>query len=199
MRIGLTGGIGTGKSTVSKLFKELGLPVLDADAISRKQLEIHGGCYDAAIALFGTGILRDDGSIDRKAVADIVFSDADKREALNGLIHPAVWKEMDNEANHLERKNHRQPIIFDVPLLIESGWHQKMDLVVLVTCPQELVLKRVMERDGADRESVFARMNAQMPQEIKRQYAHMIIDNGGTLEDLTRQVDAVYRRIINAL
>jgi len=197
MRVGLTGGIGTGKSSVSKRLSALGLPVLDADAISRKQLEIDGGCYNSAVQLFGKGILNAAGSINRKSVADIVFHDKAMLEALNALIHPAVWNQMDAAAKILEAEDSEVPVVFDVPLLIESGWHKEMDITILVTCPQDLVIKRVMQRDGASREEVLARMQAQMNQDEKLKFADIVIDNSGTYEALLDQVDRLYQKLLN--
>ena len=129
--IGLTGSIGAGKSTVSERFRQLGALVLDADAISRSALERGGCCYTAAIGLFGDEIVRADGSIDRKRVAALIFADEALRQQLNALIHPAVQAEMLRLAA-AEKDLHR-PVIFDVPLLFESGWERMMHRTIVVT------------------------------------------------------------------
>jgi len=128
---------------------------------------------------------------------DLKPDDKAMLEALNALIHPAVWNQMDAAAKILEAEDSEVPVVFDVPLLIESGWHKEMDITILVTCPQDLVIKRVMQRDGASREEVLARMQAQMNQDEKLKFADIVIDNSGTYEALLDQVDRLYQKLLN--
>jgi len=187
---GLGGGIGTGKSTVSDRFRLLGAAVLDADAHARHALDRDGCCYKETVALFGDTILRGDGSIDRKAVADRVFADEVLRLQLNAIVHPAVQKQMWEQASLIRP---HIPVIFDVPLLFESGWHRFMCKNIVVTAPEPIRIRRVCARDGCSQEQVHARINAQMPQEEKRLLADYELQNDGDFESLYAQVDELYR------
>lgn len=194
--IGLTGGIGAGKSTVSARFATLGALVLDADAISRRALDPDGCCYADVIALFGREILRADGSIDRRHVASIVFADEVARRRLNGIVHPAVQREMLRLA--AAAGSHR-PIIFDVPLLFESSWHRMMAKNIVVVAEEAVRIARICARDGCTAEAAMARIRAQMPQEEKRALADYVLTNDGTVEALYARVDALYARLCGGL
>lgn len=198
-KVGLTGGIGTGKSTVSKRLTALGANVLDADQIARNLLARDGECYLETVRLFGGGILREDGSIDRHAVADIVFSDAGKRGALNRILHPAVLERMMEACRSILLDTPGALVIFDVPLLLECGWEQYLDAVILVTARKENVIKRVMKRDQASMEQIQDRILAQMPQEEKIMRADFILENDGDLETLTRRVDILYQQLTGGI
>lgn len=197
-KIGLTGGIGTGKSTVSARLTQLGACVLDADAISRALLEPDGACFDAVLDAFGLGILMDDGRLDRKMIATIIFMEPRMRKALNDIVHPAVRARMDDECERVLSENPSAIVIYDVPLLFECGWDRDMDQNILVVSDRAIVLERVSARDGAAIKDIEARMDAQMPEEKKRRYADYILENNGTLEALYEQVDALYRKILGA-
>ncbi len=194
---GLTGSIGAGKSTVSERFRQLGALVLDADAISRSALERGGCCYEAAIELFGSDILKADGTIDRKRVAAIVFSDDALRQQLNRLIHPAVQAEMLRLAS--AERDACRPVIFDVPLLFESGWEQMMHGTIVVAAEDRVRMQRVCKRDCCTEAQAMARVRAQMPQSKKVRRADFVIDNSGDLETLYRQVDTLYARLCGSL
>lgn len=191
-KIGLTGGIGSGKSTAARRLMQLGAPVYRADEISRRALDPGAPCYDLVLAEFGEDILLPDGSIDRKRLAEIIFTSSERRETLNGIIHPYVIKTMFSLAQTDFARSHNPIAVFDVPLLFESGLDALMDATVLVICEQETRVRRVMERDGFSREHVLSRMCAQMPEEEKRLRADYILDNNGSEEDLNRQIDALY-------
>ena len=195
--IGLTGSIGAGKSTVSERFRQLGALVLDADAISRSALERGGCCYAAAIGLFGDEIVRADGSIDRKRVAALIFADEALRQQLNALIHPAVQAEMLRLA--AAEKDLRRPVIFDVPLLFESGWEGMMHRTIVVTAEDAVRMQRVCARDGCTEAEAMARVRAQMPQEEKARRADFVVENSGDLNALYEQVDALYARLCGSL
>lgn len=190
-RIGLTGGIGAGKSTVSSRFRALGAFVLDADAISRSLLEPEGGCFDAVRALFPAA-MGEDGRLNRAHIAKEVFSDPHKRKALNNIVHPAVIARMHLLADEHLRIVPEGMVIFDVPLLIECGMHTDMDCVILVVADDPVRIERIIRRDGCTAEQAEARFSAQMAQDEKRRYADFIIDNSGTLEQLYDQVDSLY-------
>jgi dephospho-CoA kinase len=194
-RIGLTGGIGSGKTTAADRFASLGVPVVGADAISRRSLKKDGACYGRVVETFGAGILRNDGTIDRKALAAIIFSDENKRRLLNDIVHPYVLKEMFEQANGLCDDSRCKLVLFDVPLLFESGMDREMDANVLVACDEETRVRRIMARDGTTREAAEARIRSQMPEEEKRARADYVLDNNFTPAHLNEQVKALYKKL----
>ncbi len=191
-KIGLTGGIGSGKTTAAKRFAALGARVYHADEVSRRALDPCSDCYSKVIETFGMDVVQDDGEIDRRKLGEIVFADEGKRRALNGIIHPFVISELLASA---ERDLASLPdgiAVFEVPLLFESRMDEQMDANIVVTCEDESRIARVMNRDELPREQVLARMRAQMPEEEKRLRADYVLDNNGTHESLLHQVDALY-------
>lgn len=191
--IGLTGGIGAGKSTVSARLAALGAVVLDADAISRSALEPDGCCFADVVDLLGSEILRPDRSIDRGRVAQLVFSDESLRQRLNAIVHPAVRAEMLRLASAVA--DPYTPIIFDVPLLFESGWDRMMRKNIVVVADDSIRIARICARDHCTREAAQARMRAQMPQQERQALADFVLNNNGTEEDLIVQVDALYAQM----
>lgn len=192
LKIGLTGGIGSGKTTAAKRLLALGARVYHADEISRRALDPGAVCYDRVVSAFGREILQSDGTIDRKRLGQLVFSDEEKRQRLNGIVHPYVITEL---FAHAERDLSNEPdgiAVFEVPLLFESGLHMMMDHNVVVSCTVENRIRRVMARDDLTREQVLARIQAQMPEEEKLLLADSILFNNGTEDDLIAQVDALY-------
>ena len=192
LKIGLTGGIGSGKTTAAKRLLALGARVYHADEISRRALDPGAVCYDRVVSAFGREILQSDGTIDRKRLGQLVFSDEEKRQRLNGIVHPYVIEELFARA---ERDLLNEPdgiAVFEVPLLFESGLHTMMDHNVVVSCTVENRIRRVMARDDLTREQVLARIQAQMPEEEKLLLADSILFNNGTEDDLIAQVDALY-------
>ncbi len=196
LKIGLTGGIGSGKTTAAKRFSALGARVYHADEVSRRALDFGGACYDRVIEAFGGEIVRADGSIDRKRLGEIVFADEGKRTLLNSIIHPYVIETLFSSAEK-DCAGGAQPIaVFEVPLLFESGMHAQMDYNIVVTSTEENRIRRVMERDMLSREQVLSRMRAQMPDNEKLRLADFVLDNNGTEEDLTAQVDDLFSRLV---
>ena len=195
--IGLTGGIGSGKSTVSKRLGELGAKVLDADVVSKKLLDRDGACYDDVLTAFGSGISNSDGSIDRKTLAQIVFSDETLRKRLNGIVHPAVDRELFQQAQKAYSEDRDRMVVFDVPLLFESGMYRRMWKNVLVEAEEDTVIRRVCLRDGCTEEAVRSRIQAQMPVAEKQMLADFSIVNNGGLEELMQQVTALYQHLKN--
>lgn len=192
LKIGLTGGIGSGKTTAAKRFLALGARVYHADEISRRALDPDAVCYDRVVSAFGREILQGDGTIDRKRLGQIVFADEEKRTQLNQIIHPYVIGELFARAKHDLDAVPNGIAVFEVPLLFESGLHTQMDHNIVVSCAQESRIRRVMERDNLTREQVLARMQAQMPEEEKLLLADSILFNNGSEDDLLAQVDALY-------
>lgn len=183
-RIGLTGGIGSGKSTVAELFAEHGAYVVDADAIAREVVAPGTPGLQELADAFGPGVLADDGSLDRAALAEIVFSDPSARELLNRITHPRIAA---RTAEILESLPAEAVIIHDVPLLVEAGLSQAYDVVVVVDAPDEVRVARLIER-GLSEQDARARIASQASREERLAAADVVIDNSGSLSDLSDQV-----------
>ena len=184
--IGLTGNIGSGKSTVAAFLREMGYPVLDADLLSERARELKKAELKA---LFPEAFLGEE--LDRRRLAQLVFSDPQKLRALEELIHPEVRRLLEEELSRLEA-----PLVFvEIPLLFEKGWEGRLQGTILVAAPLEERLKRAMARSGLSREEVLARERAQMPEEEKRRRATWVLENRGSLEDLRAQVQALLGEI----
>lgn len=187
--IGLTGGIGAGKSTVSAAFVERGAVVIDADAITR-ELQVPGQpAFVAMVERFGPGILHDDGTLDRQAVADLVFPDPDALADLNAIVHPLVGAEIANRLQAEAETDHI--VILDVPLLVESG---RDDLIgtIVVDCDPEVAVARLVEHRGFSEADARARIARQADRAERLAHADFVIENVGTLEDLTPQIEACW-------
>lgn len=192
IEVGLTGGIASGKSVVSCMLAGLGARVVDADVLARQALEPGRPAFAETVLRFGEGILSPDGTVDRARLAELVFSDPDKRLLLESIVHPAVFE---LEAELVRRVAEEEPgsvVVFDAALLIESGAHSRMDKVVVVWCRPGTQLERLMRRNGMTAEEALRRVDAQMPLEEKLGYADYVIDNDGSIEDTLRQVKEVY-------
>ncbi|KDQ33128.1 hypothetical protein PLEOSDRAFT_1031151 [Pleurotus ostreatus PC15] len=185
--VGLTGGIATGKSTVSKLVGEAGIPIIDADVLARKVVEPGTRTLKRIVAEFGADILLADGQLDRKKLGAIVFGDEGKRRALNGIVHPAVRWEMFVGVVKCWIRGHRVCVL-DVPLLIEGGLWKWVGKVAVVYCPREVQLQRLMRRDSSTEAEALARLNSQLSIEEKVGYADYVVDNSGEMGALEGQV-----------
>ena len=191
MRVfGLTGNIGSGKSTVAAMLREAGIPVLDADRISREVTAPGGRAYAAVVQAFGGGIVRADGSIDRKRLGEIVFSDPGSRERLEKITHPAILEAMKEAIARLGREGHRAAVV-EATLIHESGRRGLFDAVISVTCDRETALSRVAARDGMPRAQAEARLRAQMNADRKAEASDYVIDNSGDIESTRREVAAL--------
>ena len=197
MIIGLTGTIGSGKSTVSARLTKLGALVLDADTISREAVKKGADGLNKIAEVFGKEVIDANGELDRKALAGIVFSDESKRLILNGIIHPQVLKALKERTHGEKDLNPDRMIVWDVPLLIEVGWVEYVDSVWLVTAPEQTRINRIMARDGCTIKQAQSRICAQMSEEEKARFSNEIIDNGGSLEQLYQRVDALYSEYSN--
>lgn len=196
--VGLTGGIGTGKSTVSNLFKAHGIPVVDADLVARDALKKGSGGWKKVVAAFGEEILQANGEVDRPKLGQIVFSDSSKRQLLNRLLAPYITSGLFWEVFKLWMKGCKI-IILDIPLLFEA----KMDLwtkpIIVVWVDPDTQLQRLMTRDRTTEEDAKNRINAQMPLDLKRSKADIVIDNNGSLEDLNENFRKVLVQVTNPL
>ena len=196
--IGLTGGIGSGKSTVSSYMKTLGIPVFDADASSRAAVKKGNACLEKIVQFFGPGCLLPDGELNRPWVADKVFHDKKILKQYEKIVQDQVWAEAQQFLAE-EREKGTAAVVLDVPLLIECGWHTKMDSVWLVKVPKEVQIQRAMLRDGATEEAVTARINAQMSLADKENFADVVIDNSGAVESTKAQVTAQLGKLLGAV
>ncbi len=191
--IGLTGNIGSGKSTAADVFRRAGFLVLNADAVSRSLLAPDGACTETVLKRFGREILLPDGTIDRKRLGGIVFSDPAAREALNAIIHPEVIRRMRSETERILAADPSVRIVHEVPLLFECGMDRDTDRNVFVYAPDAERLKRIMLRDGCTEEAARARMDAQGDQREKMLRSDDVLYNDGTLEDLERRTETLIR------
>jgi dephospho-CoA kinase len=190
--IGLTGGIGSGKSTVSARLEQLGAVVIDADAITKELQQPGTEVFDAMVERFGDGIVAPDGTLDRQAVADIVFADADALADLNAIVHPAVGLEIARRMEAEAASDH--VVVLDVPLLVESGRSDLAALVVVDVDP-EVAVQRLVEHRGMREDDVRARMARQASRDERLARADHVVDNSGTVEDLLEQVDALWEKL----
>lgn len=195
MIVGLTGSIATGKSTVSKMLAEHGAVIIDADKIVRRVQEPGQPAWRGIVEHFGEGVLQEDGTLDRAKLGDLVFQDSTNRQRLNEIVHPIVREERDRETAQARERDSQAIIIWDIPLLIETGIYKDVDRVVVVYVDQETQLSRLLSRDELSEEQAKARIEAQMPIEEKKAYADYLIDNRGTLEETAEQVRRVYEQL----
>jgi len=196
MRVfGLTGNIGSGKSTVAAILRDGGIPVIDADRISREVTAPGGRAHDAVVKAFGGGIVRDDGSIDRKRLGEIVFADPRLRTRLEKITHPAILEAMKEALAGLAREGYRAAVV-EATLIHESGRKGLFESVISVTCNRETAISRLAARDGMARGQAEARLAAQMDADRKAGASDYVIDNSGTLEETRRQVERLVRELL---
>jgi dephospho-CoA kinase len=187
--VGLTGGIGSGKSTVARMLADRGAVVLDADVLAREAVEPGTAGFDAVLGRFGEAVRSTDGSLDRARLAAIVFADDDARRDLEAIVHPQVRSRIaEAVAAHADSD---AVVVVDSPLLIETGGHGSFPVVVVVTAPDEARIARLAAR-GMGEADVRARMAAQMPLEEKAAHADVLLDNAGSESELDAQVDRLW-------
>src|SRR5688572_16022933 len=190
--IGLTGGIASGKSTVAAILRELGAHVIDADLIAREVVAPGSKGLDAVVERFGRELLTADGSLDRKALADLVFADPSARGDLNAILHPLIAAASAAEMARLAAAG--APVaIYEAALLVENRVHDRLDGLIVVSAPEEIQLARLRARDGLDETAARARLAAQLPLRDKVAAADWVVDNGGAPEDTRAQVEAIWR------
>jgi dephospho-CoA kinase len=194
--VGLTGGIGSGKSTVSAWLAERGAVIVDADAITRAVQEPGTEVFQAIVERFGPEVVAADGSLDRKALAAIVFSDAEALATLNAIVHPAVGAEVARRLQEEAGTDH--VVVLDVPLMVESGRVPAARLIV-VDCPEDVAVRRLVGQRGFSEEDARARMAAQASREERRARADFVIDNSGTRQQLIAGVERAWSWIQDAV
>lgn len=195
---GLTGGIASGKSTVAALFKALGCQIVDADVVARAIVQPGESAWREIVARFGSEILLPDQNLDRKKLAEIIFSDNAAKTILDNISHPTILAEMQRKTAELTKKS-PGVIIWDVPLLFETDFVRYVDLSILVYTPVAMQLERLTARDGISRAAARKRLGAQMPLHEKRELATMIIDNSGNLSEVKEKVSLVYQQLLTYL
>ena len=193
--IGLTGGIGSGKTSVAAKLRALGARVFDADEAAKKAVLPGTEGFLKVVETFGPQIVDADGKLNRMALAEIVFNDKAALKRLEEIIHSYVWQETDKFLSECQQSGERAAVL-DIPLLIECGWHQKVDEVWLVVLPVEKQIMRTMKRSGMTAEAVQARIAAQMPLEEKKKYATLVIDNSGAWEETEKQVITAWEKAV---
>lgn len=192
MIIGLTGSIASGKSTVSNMLKEYGLPIVDADVVARVVVEPGSETLQEVVKVFGEEILTADGELDRPKLGAIIFNDQEKRKQLNSIMHPAIRKEMLRQRDE-HVANGEKTVIMDIPLLFESKLQHFVDKIIVVTVSEEVQLKRLMERNHFSEEEAKSRISSQLPLSVKEQGADVVIDNNGSIEETKRQLENILR------
>lgn len=188
--VGLTGGIGSGKSTVAARLAEHGVPVVDADAVAREIVEPGEPALDELVARFGDGILTGDGRLDRAGLAALAFVDDEQRAALNAITHPRITERIQSRIRRLEADG-APLVVLDHPLLLESDPTGRVDRIVVVLAPEEVRVRWLVEQRGLDEDDVRARMRAQVDDDARRAVADHVIDNDGDLDALLARTDAL--------
>ena len=192
---GLTGGIATGKSTVSNFLAEAGAQIVDADRIAREAVAGGTETWTRVVDHFGSGVLLPGGEIDRKRLGEIIFSDPAQKASLDKIVHPVVLRECARKLEEIRHRSADAVAVMDVPLLIETGMHEGLDEIILVYVPAAIQLTRLMKRDGIGRTEALARIDSQMPIEKKKRWATFLIDNSGSMAATRRQSLAVYEAL----
>lgn len=193
--VGLTGGIASGKSLVTRVLRDLGAHIIDADKIVHDLLSPGEEACNEVVGHFGKSIRLPDGSIDRRKLGDIIFSRPDERAWLNNCIHPRVFQACQTKVRHLRERRPGAIVVLDAALLIETGYHKKMDKLIVVYAHQKDQVKRLLERDRFTLGQALARISSQMPLDEKRTYADYVIDNTGTREATERQTREVFEKL----
>ena len=195
LRVGLTGGIASGKSTVGRMFGELGCRVIESDLITRRLFEPGDPVNKAVAKTFGRRVVAPDASIDRTVLGEIVFNNPELRQKLNDLVHPAIKNRQAEFLASVEAEDPRAIGIVEAALIIEVGNHKNYDKVVLVSCSPEMQRQRLRERSSLTSEQIEARIASQMPMEEKIKFADYVIDNSGDRGSTRQQVQEVHRQL----
>jgi dephospho-CoA kinase len=193
LTIGLTGGIGSGKTTVSKILAELGAPVLDADKVAHSTYAPGGPAYDKVVEAFGRGILGPDGTVDRTRLGPIVFAQPEKLKELTSIVWPATFDALRKAAGDMRARGEKLPIVIEAAILIEANWMPMFDEVWLVTASRERVIERVERDRGMKPEQTEARIRAQLPDSERVRHASLVIKNDGSLDELRAEIGRIWQ------
>ena len=189
--IGLTGGIGSGKSEVSRILRELGAEIIDADKVGHEAYVPHSETWEIVVTAFGKGILDSAGEIDRKKLGAIIFKDPEARKKLNNIMHPQMRKMIENRIHELQDQGNRVAVL-DAALLVEAGWFSLVNEVWVTTAPEDQVIQRLQARNGIGKDEVKRRINAQIASQEREKYADVIIDNSGSWADLHQKTHSLW-------
>ena len=189
---GLTGGIATGKSTVSSILREAGAIIIDADAIARDAVKKNLPAWHEIVNYFGEKVLLPDGEINRTYLGDIIFKDSSKKETLNKIVHPYVIQKVAELIEEIVKESPDSIVILDVPLLIEAEMDKGLEDVILVYTPEWIQIERLVERDGITEEEALLKIRSQMPIDKKKEFSTIIIDNSGTIEATKKRALEVF-------
>jgi len=195
LKVGLTGSIAVGKTFVDDVFRELGVPVLDADQVARDVVARGTVGLERVVEEFGDSVLMPNGSLDRPKLGSIVFADEEKRLKLNSIVHPLVFKAQDEWLKQQELAAPDGIAIVDAALMIEAGGYRRFDKLIVVWCERDLQLQRLIRRDGLSRDEAERRIASQMPQDEKKSYADHLIDTSEGFDATRRQVADVYAEL----
>ena len=198
LRVGLTGGIATGKSTAGAMFVQLGCYLINSDQISHELLRPGQQVYDAVVKEFGDRILAADKTIDRRILGEIVFKDPEARARLNSLVHPGVIARQTEWLKEVETQDPDAIAIVDAALMIEVGTYKNYDKLIVVICKPEIQKQRLRERSGLSDDQIEARIRSQMPMEEKAKYADFVIETSGSIEMTQQQVERIYKELRRA-
>jgi len=198
LRVGLTGGIATGKSTAGAMFVERGCHLIDSDEITHGLFRPGQAVHDAVVKEFGSRIIAADGTIDRRVLGEIVFKDPQARTRLNGLVHPAVIGCQKEWLKEVEAEDPHGIAIVDAALMIEAGTYKNYDKLIVVVCEPEIQKQRLRARSGLSEDQIEARIRSQMPMEEKVKYADFVIETSGSIDMTREQVEKIYREFRRA-
>ena len=193
--VGLTGGIASGKSTISRLFRKEGASIIDADEIAHKLIRKGEQAYQPVVASFGTRILDEDGEINRKKLGEIIYSNPEKRRNLNQIVHPLVFERALSERKRIVHQHPKKVLIFEVPLLFETKSDQEMDFILLAYVDLKTQIDRLVRRDHLSRHDALLRIHAQMPLENKVQFSDEVIDTRRPFSEVEETVGQIYKKL----
>ena len=196
LTIGLTGGIGSGKSTVAQILGEFGAPILDADKVAHTTYAPGGAAYDAVIAAFGSQVVAPDRTIDRRKLGAIVFGNPEQLTRLTSIVWPATFESIRRNVAELRAGGARLPIVVEAAILIEANWQPLFDEIWLVVAPREKVIQRVEAERGLKPEQTEARIKAQLSDDERRNHCSMVVDNSGTIEQLRAAVGVLWQELV---
>ena len=195
LRVGLTGGLASGKTFVGHALAGLGCHLIQADEIGHQVLLPGAEAYDAAVREFGDGILDDDGCIDRRRLGAIVFNDPERLRRLSSFVHPAVVQREERLMVEIAGRDAKAIVVVEAAILVETGSYRRYDRLIVAWCSRELQIERAMKRDSATREEVLARLDRQLPLEEKLRVADYVIDTSGTKEETLKKTLEVYESL----
>ncbi len=193
--VGLTGGVASGKTAVSRALREEGAYIIDADQIARELVQPHKPAWNEIIRAFGKEILQEDGSILRKKLADKIFTDPEQRKVLNRILHPRIKEEIDRRAKEIGQKDPEAIVVIDAPLLVELGMHHKVDRLIVVTSTQIQQMERLKKRDGRSPEEALRLFSSQMLVEEKEKLGDFVIRNEGSLAEMKKRAKEVFKEL----